>query len=53
MRWEFECKLEWELKEEEEFPEGEVLEAPAPFELVPSGSFRPLILEPQPDGIPP
>ena len=46
----FEC----ELKEEEEFPEGELLEAaPTPLEPVPSGSFRPFILEPQPDGIPP
>ena len=48
-----EFTFEWELKDEEEFPEGEVLEAPTPFEPVPSGSFRPFILEPQPDGIPP
>ena len=48
-----EFRFEWELKEEEEFPEGEVLEAPTPFDAVPSGNFLPFIFEPQPDGIPP
>ena len=49
-----EFKFEWELKEEEEFPEGELLEAPTPLDpFVPSGNFLPFILAPQPDGMPP